>query len=240
MCGKFTIQMTWREYCDLAGTRTDGGDGSASDVLAPETELMTMTPSRLVPVLHLGPVRQRRISAMRWGWHKNSAADPMRSFSHLHVRAETIDSAPTWIDSFHERRGVIFTRAFNIGEELPNGKIKQWVCSREDKAPVAIAVIFETREYIQGKLTAFAMITTESCAPLNGRDSMRPARRDLDEVPKWIGETAATSPELKAMLRPYSGFLVMREQQPAKPKAERNTTRARPKPARDADQTDLF
>jgi putative SOS response-associated peptidase YedK len=240
MCGKFTIQMTWREFCNLAGTYRDGGDGSAPDSMAPGTGLATMTPARLVPVLHLGPARQRRISAMRWGWHMRGAADPMRRFSHLHARAETIDGAPTWINAFRERRGVIFTRAFNIGEELPSGKTKQWICCREDKSPVAIAVIYEVQEYLQGKLTAFAMVTTQSCAPLDKRDSRMPALLDWDEVPMWLGEKAATYVELKAMLHPYAGVLAMREQDPPARKAERNTTRAKPKPTSDAGQSELF
>jgi putative SOS response-associated peptidase YedK len=145
MCGKFTAMMIWREYCDLADVSLSGGY-AGPDAMDADTVLGTMTPMATVPVLHLGPVRQRRITAMRWGWPDMRAADPSRGFRHLHARSEEIDRTPTWIEPFHEARGVVFTKSFNIGETLPSGKTKQWVCSRADGEPVAIAVIYSSWE----------------------------------------------------------------------------------------------
>jgi putative SOS response-associated peptidase YedK len=230
MCGKFTVMMTWREYCDLAEVSVAGADERPA--MAPETALGVMTPMRLVPVLHLGPVRQRRVSAMRWGWLDRKAKDPLRGFSHLHARAETIDTAPTWSQSFLERRGVVLVRSFNIGEDLPNGKVKQWVCARADGKPLAIAVIHQSWPLETGPLAAFAMVTTAAAPPLDARDSRMPALLDLEEVSAWLGERAASAAELKALLRPYAGALVMREQEPQRPKASRNTTKARPPDSR--------
>jgi putative SOS response-associated peptidase YedK len=228
MCGKFTAMMTWREYCDLAGTGTNGG-GGGPDVMDPDTTLGTMTPMMNVPVLHLGPVRQRRITLMRWGWHNPRLANPLKGFSHLHARAETIDTAPTWMEPFQERRGIVFTNSFNIGEELPNGKIRQWVCRDPEDRPLALAVIHSAWDLVPGKLHTFVMVTTDAVAPLNGKDNRMPAIIGPDEVARWIGEEGASNAELKALLRPYAGVLVMRPQEPGKPK-ERNTTRAKQRP----------
>ena len=132
--------------------------------------LGTFTPMGTVPVLHLGPVRQRRLTAMRWGWYDHKRDNPLKGFAHLHARAETIDSTPTWIDAFHETRGVVFAKTFNIGEDLPNGKTKQWVCNRADEKPVAIAVLFDIREVpVYGLIKTFVMVTTEACAFLSRR-----------------------------------------------------------------------
>jgi putative SOS response-associated peptidase YedK len=230
MCGKFTVMMTWREYCELAEVAPPAF--GEQPVMAPEAALGVMTPMRLVPVLHLGPVRQRRVSAMRWGWLDRKAKDPLRGFSHLHARSETIDTAPTWSRSFFERRGVVLTRSFNIGEDLPNGKVRQWVCARADGKPLAIAVIYESWPLATGALTAFAMVTTDSAPPLDARDSRMPALLDLEDVSIWLGERSASLAELKALLRPYRGPLVMREQEPLRPKASRNATRTGPAGAR--------
>ena len=167
---------------------------------------------------------------MRWGWHHHKSPTPARSFSHLHARSETIDTAPTWIEPFQERRGVVFTKSFNIGEELDTGKIRQWVCRDPEDRPLALAVIYSVRDSMPGKLYTFVMATTEACSPLNGKDNRMPAILGPDEVAKWIGEEGAGDKELKALLRPYSGVLVMRPQEPNKPRTERNTTRPRPKP----------
>jgi putative SOS response-associated peptidase YedK len=230
MCGKFTAQMTWGEYVALAGVGSDGGAGGP-DAMDTAKILGTFTPMSNVPVLHLGPVHQRRISPMRWGWYNHKAPDPRRSFSHLHARAETIDSAPTWVDAFHGTRGVVFTKQFNIGEEEPHTKkIKQWQCSRADGEPVAIAVIYSAWELVQGPLRAFAMVTTESCPPLAAKDGRMPALlRNEDEVAMWLGETGASGAELKALLRPYDGSLVMREQDGPKPKGDKTPKPKKPK-----------
>jgi putative SOS response-associated peptidase YedK len=238
MCGKFTAMMTWGEYVARAGVGTDGGAGGP-DAMAPNKMLGTFTPMSNVPILHLGPVRQRRITPMRWGWYDHKSGDPFRRFTHLHARAETIDSAPTWVDAFHETRGVVFTKQFNIGEEEPTGKIKQWICNRPDNEPVAIAVIFSAWDLVQGPLRAFAMVTTDACPPLSEKDGRMPALfRDEDEIAAWLGETGSTTAELKALLRPYDGELVMREQDGAK--AEKDKQPPKPKKPKSDPQPRLF
>jgi hypothetical protein len=78
MCGKFTAMMTWSEYVALAGV----GIEDAGLTIDPAKELAAFTPMATVPILHLGPVRQRRITPMRWGWFDPRVADPLRSFKH--------------------------------------------------------------------------------------------------------------------------------------------------------------
>lgn len=212
MCGKFEARLTWDEYCDLAGAPDEDG------VMAPTTVLRVFTPMSRVPVLHLGPSRQRRITLMRWGWLDPKLADPARGFSHLHARSEEIERTPTWVEPFRSMRGVIFSKSFNIGEELPGGRIKQWVCSRADGAAMALAVIFSSWRIAQGRLTAFAMVTTASCPPLDRKDERMPAILKPEEIARWIGEESATPAEIKSLLRPFDGSLVVREQEPAKPK----------------------
>ncbi len=99
MCGKFEARLTWDEYCDLAGAPDEDG------VMAPTTVLRVFTPMSRVPVLHLGPSRQRRITLMRWGWLDPKLADPARGFSHLHARSEEIERTPTWVEPFRSMRG---------------------------------------------------------------------------------------------------------------------------------------
>jgi putative SOS response-associated peptidase YedK len=216
MCGKFEARLTWNEYCDLAGVPDEDG------VMAPATVLGVFTPMSRVPVLHLNPARRRRITLMRWGWLDPKLADPTRGFSHLHARSEEIERTPTWGEPFRNARGVVFTKSFNIGEELPGGRIKQWVCTRADGGAMALAVITSSWRITQGRLTAFAMITTASCAPLDRRDERMPAILKPQDIAAWIGEGSATQAELKSFLRPFDGSLVMREQEPSKPKPRRD------------------
>jgi len=231
--------MTWGEYCNLAGVSTSGG-GDGPDAMPADKMLSTFTPMSNLLVLHLNPVRQRSIKPMRWGWYNHKLPDPRRGFSHLHARSEEIDRTPTWIEPFHDTRGVVFTKSFNIGEELPNGKTKQWVCTRADGQPVALAVLYSVNEHIlAGKMHSCVMVTTESCAPLNLKDSRMPAVLHPDDIPQWLGEKAASTAELKALLRPYDGSLIVREQEPTKP--PRPPKEPKPKSKSSAsDQSSLF
>jgi putative SOS response-associated peptidase YedK len=216
MCGKFDSRLTWGEYCDLAGVPDEDG------VMAPTTVLGAFTPMSRVPVLHLGPSRQRRMTLMRWGWLGRKLADPMRGFSHLHARSEEIDRTPTWVEPFRDARGVVFTKSFNIGEELPGGRIKQWVCTRADGGAMALAVIYSSWQTAQGRLAAFAMVTTASCPPLNLKDERMPAILKPEDIAPWIGETDVTPAQAKSLLRSFDGSLVVREQASGKPKPQRD------------------
>jgi putative SOS response-associated peptidase YedK len=237
MCGKFTAMMSWGEYCALAGTPMSGG-GDGPDAMPADKPLGTFTPMSSLPVLHLNSVRQRRITPMRWGWYDHRNADPRGKPRHLHARSEEIDSKPTWIEPFHDGHGVVFTKSFNIGEEIAPGKTKQWVCSRADGEPVAIAVIYQAFETVSGPMLTCVMVTTESCAPLNARDNRMPALLHPNEIAMWLGETAAKPAEIKALLRPYEGSLVIHEQEPTKSRAS-----AKPRPAsktKPSGQSSLF
>lgn len=214
MCGKFDAKLTWAEYCDLAGVPDEDG------VMAPATMLRVFTPMSRVPVMHRGPSGRRRVTLMRWGWRNPKLADPTRGFSHLHARSEEIERTPTWSEPFRRARGVVFAKTFNIGEEMPGGRIKQWICSRADGGAMAFAVIYSSWRIAQGTLTAFAMVTTASCPPLSAKDERMPALLKPEEIAKWIGEEDATPAELKALLRPFDGSLVMREQDSAKPRRD--------------------
>ncbi len=48
---------------------------------------------------------------MRWGFSKARASDFKPD--HMHARAETIDSRPTFSEAFAERRGILMVDTFN-------------------------------------------------------------------------------------------------------------------------------
>jgi putative SOS response-associated peptidase YedK len=155
---------------------------------------------------------------MRWGWLKGQNSDPRKGFSHLHARSEEIDQTATWREPFAQMRGIVWTKSFNIGEELADGKIKQWICTRADAQPMAIAVLYSVWEHaLYGILRTCVMVTTASCAPLSDRDSRMPAiLASQDDVRVWLGERAVSPAMVKGVLRPFEGSLMMREQNPSK------------------------
>jgi putative SOS response-associated peptidase YedK len=161
------------------------------------------------------------MAAMRWGFSKpeNPAFKP----DHMHARAETIDSRPTFAESFAERRGIVIVETFNEGEQLPSGKTQQWVIRPTDRKPIAIAVIWEEWAGDTGSEPTFVMVTVPP-NPLIGRITDRmPAILPQQDWPVWLGETDASLAEAKALLRTFDdkGAWEMAQQVPASKAAKK-------------------
>src|SRR5215469_5516899 len=154
MCGKFTQMMSWRAVRDLSDLV-----GRAED--PPFDEVVIATPMRLCQVIHLDDTGARANNAMRWGFVDVRAKSPLDRPKHMHARAETIDQLPTFARAFASSRGILLTKTFNVGQELPNGKIIQHTLTPQDGNPIAIAVIWEKWENrSEGSLLTFVMVTT--------------------------------------------------------------------------------
>jgi len=62
-------------------------------------------------VIRLDEGGKRESVRMRWGFSKARASDFKPD--HMHARAETIDSRPTFSEAFAERRGILMVDTFN-------------------------------------------------------------------------------------------------------------------------------
>jgi putative SOS response-associated peptidase YedK len=219
MCGKFTQMAEWHEVVAFSQPLT---------AIPDDRPVTVSTPMRLAKVIRVGEDGRREMVAMRWGFSKpdNPAFKP----DHMHARAETIDTRPTFAEAFAERRGIVLVETFNEGEEQPGGKTKQWVIRAKDRKPIAIAVIWDEWAGDAGSEATFVMVTTPP-NPLIARITDRmPAILRQEDWAVWFGETDASLKDVKALLRTFDddGAWEMSEQQAAKKVAK-------PKP-----QMDLF
>lgn len=222
MCGKFTQMASWREVHAFSGPL----------VLKMEDDaVITSTPMRMAQILHLDDSGARVMTPMRWGFSKKSAVSPSRP-DHMHARAETVDSLPTFASAFASGRGILMVQTFNEGEELPNGKTKQWVITPKDGEPIAIAVIFE--RWVRGdeSFWTFVQVTTPANALIAPLTDRMPAILRREDWSLWLGETGASSDAVKATLQTYddAGSWSI---------APQETARLKP-PPKAAPQDDLF
>ena len=219
MCGKFTQMASWRQihqWSDLLGQgRPDGGDADAE---------LLVTPMRAAQVLHLDAMGRRATSAMRWGFPGPQAAGSQDPPKFIHARAETVDSKPTFAESFRERRGIVPVRSFNEGETVGR-RIVQHRIRPKDGKPLGIAVIWREWLFPDGEiLDCFVMITVEPNSLIRTITDRMPAILAEGDWPTWLGETPASREEIKALLRTVEGDWEMVRESPrttGKGKADR-------------------
>lgn len=215
MCGKFKAYQRWRELRRYREVSIQAGD-----------EAVLATPMRVVPIVCLDQNDERTVVPMRWGWVDPKAPDPLKKPGMMHARGETADEKPMWKRAFADTRGVTFVDTFNVGEEMPGGKVKQWTCRRADGAPLAMATIWERWEHPQfGALHVFVPVTTDAPPAIHSKDDRFPVLLDNDDdIALWLGETGAPIPEIKTLIRVYDGEMIFEEEKkdPPSAKAKRN------------------
>lgn len=110
-------------------------------------------------------------------------------------------------------------RTFNEGEELPNGKTKQWVVTPNDGLPIAIAVIWEEWHKGPEALLTFVMVAMPPNELIARITDRMPAILPREAWPTWLGETAASLEDVKTLLQTYKdgGNWTMAPQEPNKP-----------------------
>jgi putative SOS response-associated peptidase YedK len=137
---------------------------------------------------------------------------------HIHARSETIDTLRTFAQAFQEARGILMVATFNEGEEV-GSKTKQWVVTPKDRLPIAIAVICEQWTNGTDVLDTFVMATTPPNALIARITDRMPAILSRDTWATWLGETPASLPEVKELLRIYEdgGNWTMEPQLPSRP-----------------------
>jgi putative SOS response-associated peptidase YedK len=206
MCGKFTQMVGWAEL--LAWAEISAASDSA---------LETITPMRFASVIALGDDGQRAAVRMRWGLVPGWESDPRMGTRHIHARAETIESKPTFQNAFARRRGLVVVHSFNEGKEITPTRTEQHIIRPRDGNPLAIAVIWDRWAAAGATLLSFAMVTVEANKLVGTITDRMPAIVLPGDWSKWLGETPATVAELKAMLVPIEGDWDMQSAAKARP-----------------------
>lgn len=223
MCGKFTQLSSW-----------DDVHAFSQPLTVKASEVVVSTPMRFANIVRLSANGEREMVSRRWGFAGKDDVAPTRP-KHMHARSETIHTLPTFKHAFAHARGILMVHTFNEGEELPNGKTKQWVITPNDGQPIAIAVICEEWRNDPEVLQTFVQVTTSANTLISRITDRMPAILPREAWPMWLGEIDCSLDDVKALLRTYEdgGAWTMTEQEPTRP------VRARRAP-REKSQGELF
>ena len=209
MCGKFTQMYSWQDVHAFSQPLGDKRD---------DDEVVISTPMRMAKIMRLGGNGARELVEMRWGFAGRDDTVPTRP-KHMHARGETVDALPTFAQAFASARGILMVHTFNEGEELPNGRTKQWVITPQDAQPIAIAVICEEWRNGEETLQTFVQVTTPANTLISRITDRMPAILPREAWATWLGETDAPLADVKALLQTYEdgGNWIMTEQASSKP-----------------------
>ena len=203
-----------------------------SQLLAASGDVETVTPMRFAQVITLDDSGARKSVPMRWGMVARNAKDPMSGSKHIHARAETIDTLPTFREAFAQRRGLVAVSTFNEAKEITPSRREQQVITPKDGRPLAIAVVWERWTHrTEGELLTFAMATVPANKLISTMTDRMPAFLAPEDWSKWLGEEPASLEEAKALLKTVEGDWEMRPQTKTPPP---------PKPPKPKAQQDLF
>jgi putative SOS response-associated peptidase YedK len=162
------------------------------------------TPTEDLPVVRYDTKAQERsLDVMRWGLVPFWAKDIKVGFSNINAKAETVDTRPAYREAFTRRRCLVPFDSFYEWKKL--GRERQpYAVALADRRLMAMAGLWENWRSPAGEIVrSFAIVTTAAntlLAPLHDR---MPVILDADAWPIWLGEAAADTERLKALLAPY-------------------------------------
>jgi putative SOS response-associated peptidase YedK len=147
---------------------------------------------------------ERTLTLMRWGLVPAWAKDLKIGYSTFNARAEGLDTRPTFRSAWQAgRRCLVIADGYY---EWRSADKQPFAVSLSNRGPMTFAGLWDLwRAPDGGVVKSFAIVTTAAndlLAPLHDR---MPVLLAPDRWPCWLGEKAATSDELKTMLKPYPG-----------------------------------
>lgn len=185
MCGRFTVRTAPR--VKLPGVRND---------LLPFEPRYNIAPTQDVFVVaDLGSGVE--LTTLSWGLIP-ARSDDGRRF--INARGETIETKPSFSESFKRRRCLILADGFY--EWKRSGKAKQaYYIQMSDKSPFAFAGIWDSW-YAKGRITACAIVTTAANETLKPIHDRMPVILTAESYESWL-DPDADSRFLRELLAPF-------------------------------------
>jgi putative SOS response-associated peptidase YedK len=150
---------------------------------------------------------QRTLTLMRWGLIPSWAKDIKIGYSTFNARADGIESRPAFRGAWKAgRRCLVVADGYY---EWRNGDRQPFAIALANRGPMMFAGLWDlwrTPDAAGGKpIKSFAIVTTQANDLLRPLHDRMPVVLGPERWDAWLGETAATESELKAMLAPYPG-----------------------------------
>jgi putative SOS response-associated peptidase YedK len=197
MCGRF-FRHTPREELSVA-FQADVGFGDAPLGY-------NVSPTQSVLAVRFDPKHETRtLDELHWGLIPFFAKERKIAWRTINARAETVDTTPSYRNAFAKRRCLVAADGFFEWRTVAKRKMPYAIALKSRRA-FGIAGLWEnwqdpeTGEWIR---SCAIITTTPNSLVANIHDRM-PVILEPDQYARWLGQTAASPEELKAMLQPYA------------------------------------
>jgi putative SOS response-associated peptidase YedK len=195
MCGRARLPQDVSEIkLDLKIQWDKLGDYRPRWNAPPATDLPVVTSAQ----------RVRSLEMMRWGLIPAWAKDAKIARSTFNARAEGIDTTPAFRGAWRAaRRCLVLADAYY---EWRRTDRQPFAVALGNRGPMTFAGVWDSWRAPDGAtIKSFAIITTAANSLLAAIHDRMPVVLASDDWPAWLGESAASNHDLKAMLRPYPG-----------------------------------
>ncbi|HXQ83585.1 MAG TPA: SOS response-associated peptidase [Xanthobacteraceae bacterium] len=145
---------------------------------------------------------ERTLSLMRWGLVPSWANDIKIGYSTFNARAEGVDNRPAFRAAWKAgRRCLVIADGYY---EWRDADKQPFAVALGNRGPMTFAGLWDSWRAPDGDtLKTFTIITTTANKLLEPLHDRMPVLLAPDRWAAWLGETAASAAELKAMLKPY-------------------------------------
>jgi putative SOS response-associated peptidase YedK len=193
MCGRAKLPEDVSELkLDLRIEWDKLGDFRPRWNAAPTTDLPVVTSAR----------GARTLEPMRWGLIPSWAKDIKIGRSTFNARAETIDVTPAFRGAWRAgRRCLVVAHAYY---EWRKADKQPFAVALGNRGPMTFAGLWDIWRAADGTtIKSFAIITTDANELLAAVHDRMPVVLAPDCWDAWLGETAASDDEVKALLKPH-------------------------------------
>lgn len=172
--------------------------------VVPELEpRYNICPGQDIPAVVPNPSSEGRlISQLKWGlelpWARDTGSEPKL----INARSETVLDKPAFREAFRQRRCLVPADGFYEWQKRPDGRQPYYFCGRE-RTPLALAGIWEEREYPGGRVMRTCSLLTTTANSL-----MRPVHHRMPVIlPRqdwnfWLDLPPAQAETLLDLLKP--------------------------------------
>jgi len=190
MCGRYTITAPPDVMRELFGFGEQPNFPPRHNI----------APTQPVPIVFRDGA-QRHFLLVRWGLVPSWVKEAPQSLL-INARAETIAEKPSFRGAFRHRRALMPADGFYEWKPVGKGAKQPWLIRRRDRAPFAMAALWETWAAAEGsEIDSCAIVTCEANATLAPIHHRMPVILDEKDWDAWL-DPATPLKEAQALLRP--------------------------------------